>query len=105
MAVFGCQIGLSLFQVDSVVVCLWIAKVVFCVGSSSVVVGCCTLCRLFRSFKSCFSLFPIFKLTLVVQLVSFSEDFFYFVLCGFRCFFWWCWIVLDCFGIFHVANI
>ena len=49
---------------------------VFCFGSFSVVVGCYTLCRLFRSFKSCFSLFPIFKLTLVVQLVSFSEDFF-----------------------------
>ena len=56
-------------------VCMRVAKVVFCFGSFSVVVGCCTLSRLFRSFTSCFSLFPIFKLTSVVQLVSFSEEF------------------------------
>ena len=55
---------------------LWVAKVVFCFGSFSVV-GCCTLSRLFRSFKSCFSLFPIFKSTSVVQLPSFSEGIFF----------------------------
>ena len=47
---------------------------VFCFGSFSVVLSCCTLSRLFRSFKSCFSFFPVFKLILVVQVVSFSEE-------------------------------